>query len=233
MKNHKYYKILVNLFICATILSSPSSNAEFFNRSPSIMLAKKIKQDPAAKKLEFKVLNLALQSYIKAKNDHSLKHKLNNNYLTIVDYSLPSTERRLWVIDLINNRVLINTLVAHGKNSGNNVAKKFSDIPESRMSSIGVFVTGKQYIGKHGLSMRLHGLEKNFNANAYSRAIVMHSASYVNERLANKHGRIGRSFGCLAVNQQIIKDLINTVKNGTLVFSYYPEPKWLQNSSFL
>src|SRR6185369_9172157 len=185
MKNHKYYKISATLFIFATILNCSASNAVNFNRLSSISLAKKIKQDPAAKNLEFKVLNLALQSYTKVQNNHRLKHKLNNNYLTIVDYSLPSTERRLWVIDLINNKVLINTLVAHGKNSGNNVARKFSDIPESRMSSIGVFVTGEQYIGKHGLSMRLHGLEKHFNGNAYSRAIVMHSASYVNERMAN------------------------------------------------
>ena len=193
----------------------------------------KIKQDPAARKLEFKLLNLALKSYTKAKNDSIFAHKLKNNYLTIVDYRLASTEPRLWVIDLVNNKVLINTLVAHGKNTGTNFAKRFSDTPHSKMSSIGVFITGEPYVGKYGLSMRLHGLEKNFNANAYSRAIVLHAAHYVSKDFINRHGRVGRSLGCLAVNRLILKDLITTIKNGTLIFSYYPEREWLGKSRFL
>ena len=228
----KTYKIVFSFFIFLISFNYKIPSAYAVNIEPSIN-AKKIKQDPAAGKLEFKLLNLALKSYTKAKNDSIFAHKLKNNYLTIVDYRLPSTEPRLWVIDLVNNKVLINTLVAHGKNTGTDFAERFSDIPRSKMSSLGVFITGEPYVGKHGLSMRLHGLEKNFNANAYSRAIVLHAAHYVSKDFIDKHGRVGRSFGCLAVNSLILKDLIRTIKNGTLIFSYYPEREWLGKSNFL
>lgn len=174
------------------------------------------------------VLKLALTAY-----DHAKKAGITNNpLLTIVDYSIPSTKRRLWVIDLINKKVLFNTWVAHGKNSGNINSSSFSNTPESLKSSLGVFVTNKIYSGKHGDSLRVQGLEAGFNDNAYSRNIVFHGAQYVSASIA-KSGRLGRSWGCWAVSQDIISSLVKTIKTKALVVAYYPDQKWLSKSSFL
>lgn len=153
--------------------------------------------------------------------------------LTIIDYSAPSTSKRMWVIDVARKKVLYNTLVAHGKNSGDNYATNFSNSPSSNESSLGVFLTGSTYTGHHGVSMRLMGLERGFNSNAYSRAIVMHSADYVNDETANQLGRLGRSWGCPALDPRVEPQVVNTIKNGTLIVAYYPSKEWLNHSQFL
>jgi hypothetical protein len=156
--------------------------------------------------------------------------KVRSDVLTVIDYTKPSTERRLWVFDLAHTRVLFEELTAHGKNSGDNQAVRFSNVPNSLMTSIGVFLTGDTYIGKHGLSLRLQGLEKGVNDNSIERAIVLHAAAYVNDSDARTKGRIGRSWGCPAVRPEISRRLIETVQGGTLVLAYYPDRSWLQNS---
>lgn len=153
--------------------------------------------------------------------------------LTIIDYSAPSTSKRMWVIDVARKKVLYNTLVAHGKNSGDNYATNFSNSPSSNESSLGVFLTGGTYTGHHGISMRLMGLERGFNSNAYNRAIVMHSADYVNDETANQLGRLGRSWGCPALDPRVEPQVVNTIKNGTLIVAYYPSKEWLNHSQFL
>ena len=153
--------------------------------------------------------------------------------LTIIDYSLPSTERRLWVIDLARGKVLFNELVAHGKQTGENIARAFSNDPGSHRSSLGAFLTGATYFGKHGLSLRLHGLEPGINDRAEERAIVMHAADYVSEDLARKQGRIGRSQGCPAVRPAVARKLIDTIRGGTLVFAYYPDAGYERASGFV
>lgn len=179
--------------------------------------------------LNSNVLKLALTAYEHAKDTGVT----NNPLLTIVDYTKPSTERRLWVIDLSNNNVVFNTWVAHGKNSGDTNPTSFSNQPESLKSSIGVFVTADNtYSGKHGDSLRVQGLESGFNNNAYNRSIVFHGASYVSSVIA-KSGKLGRSWGCWAVSQDIIASLVNTIKNKALVVAYYPDKKWLSQSAFL
>ena len=153
--------------------------------------------------------------------------------LTVIDYSLPSVEPRLWVFDVETGRVLFKELVAHGRNTGENMATRFSDIPESRQSSIGLFVTDETYVGSNGYSLRLDGLEPGFNGRARDRAIVMHGAPYVNASLAASQGRIGRSWGCPALRDAIARDVIDTILGGGVIFSYYPDEEWLRTSRFL
>jgi hypothetical protein len=153
--------------------------------------------------------------------------------LTVIDFSKPSTEPRLWVYDLRERKLLFEEHVAHGRNSGFNVATKFSNEPESNMSSLGLYRAAEPYIGKHGYSLRLDGLERGFNDRARERAIVIHGAEYVNEKTAHAQGRLGRSLGCPAVRPDIAHKLIDAVKNGGLVFAYYPDARWLKTSKYL
>ncbi len=182
-----------------------------------------------AQGLDPKVLDVALKAYSCAKKKGLATQKM----LTIVDYSKPSTENRLYVLNLQNNSVPIKTLVAHGKLSGANNAVSFSNKPRSYSSSLGLFKTGDVYSGKHGKSLRLHGLDKGYNHCAYKRSIVMHSASYVSKAFANSVGRLGRSLGCFAVSESISNKIIDKIKNGSLLFAYYPDKKYLQDSKFM
>jgi len=153
--------------------------------------------------------------------------------LTVIDYSLPSTTPRLWVVDLHTGKILFHELVAHGRNSGDNMATRFSDAMDSKESSLGLFRTADTYVGHNGYSLRLDGLEPGFNGNARDRAIVMHAAAYVNDGTAKVLGRLGRSFGCPALSEAVARNVIDTVRGGGIIFSYYPDPTWLKESKFL
>jgi hypothetical protein len=153
--------------------------------------------------------------------------------LTVIDFSRPSTEKRLWVYDLRSRALLFHEHVAHGRGSGANMATAFSNVPESNQSSLGLFRTAEAYNGKHGLSLRLDGLERGINDRARERAIVIHGAEYVNAATAKAQGRLGRSLGCPAVRPEIATSLINAVKDGGLLFAYYPQQSWLEGSTYL
>jgi hypothetical protein len=153
--------------------------------------------------------------------------------LTLIDYSRPSTEPRLWVYEMATGKLLFKELVAHGKNTGDNLATHFSDAMNSRQSSIGLFVAADTYIGSNGYSLRLDGLEPGFNAHARERAIVMHGAPYVNTQIASSLGRIGRSWGCPALREAVAHQIIDTIRGGGVIFSYYPDQTWLKASRFL
>ena len=153
--------------------------------------------------------------------------------LTLIDYSRPSVEPRLWVFDLTTGDLLFNELVAHGRNTGENMATQFSNDAESRESSLGLFVTDAPYVGGNGYSLRLDGLEPGFNDHARERAIVMHGAPYVDEALAATQGRIGRSWGCPALRPAIARQVIDRIRGGGVIFSYYPDQTWLRTSRFL
>ena len=155
-----------------------------------------------------------------------------NHIVTLIDYSLPANQKRLWVFDLDAKKILFYTYVAHGLKSGKLESRFFSNRFDSKASSIGVFRTHKTYYGRHGLSLRLDGLERGFNDNADSRAIVMHGGWYVEEGFIQKYGRAGRSWGCPAVPKQITKDIINTIKDNSLLIVYYPNPTWFEKSRF-
>ena len=153
--------------------------------------------------------------------------------LTLIDYSKPSVEPRLWVYDLTTGKMLFKELVAHGKNTGDNMATRFSDTLNSRQSSIGLFVTADTYVGSNGYSLRLDGLEPGFNTHARERAIVMHGAPYVSTQFASAQGRIGRSWGCPALREAVARQVIDTIRGGGVIFSYYPDQTWLKSSRFL
>jgi L,D-transpeptidase-like protein len=176
-----------------------------------------------------KVLDLALQATKKAWKKN-LGHK---KILTVIDYSLASSRKRLWVFDLEKKKVLFFELVAHGKGSGADYAKKFSNESGSLATSLGLFETSATYSGKHGYSLKLKGLEKGINDKALERAIVIHGAWYVTAEFAKQHGRLGRSWGCPALDKAVAKKVIDTIKDGSLVFAYYPDKKWLATSQFL
>jgi hypothetical protein len=141
--------------------------------------------------------------------------------LTVIDYSLPSRERRLWVLDLAHARVLAHELVAHGRGTGDDRARRFSNRPGSLQSSLGTFITGLVYYGKHGLALRLRGLDPGLNDRAEARAIVMHGAPYVSEAVAAKLGRLGRSQGCPALSPAVAGRVIELIRDGTLLYAYY------------
>jgi|SRR5579862_2079332 len=175
------------------------------------------------------VLDLALRAYTcgQAEGDFA------QPYLTIIDYSRPSSERRLWVLDIRTKRVLFNELVAHGQNSGENFAVAFSNDPGSRQSSLGVFRTEDVYAGEHGGSLRLSGLEPGVNDLALERQIVMHGAYYVSDRHIAEYGQLGRSWGCPALSPGANRRIISQIQGGSAVFAYYPDPAWLRSSRFL
>ena len=153
--------------------------------------------------------------------------------LTIIDYSLPSTDRRMWIIDMIQRRVLSQELVAHGEASGDLYAVAFSNRMGSNQTSLGLFRTEGTYYGANGYSLRLDGLDTGFNDNARERAIVVHGAPYVSDAFARAQGRLGRSWGCPALGDQVAREIIDRIKGGNLIFSYYPDQAWLNGSRLL
>lgn len=172
-------------------------------------------------------LNLALEGFEK------LEKELKNPVLTVIDFSLPSTAKRLWIIDVARQEVLMNTVVSHGRNSGMLMAEKFSNNPESYQSSLGFYKTAETYHGKHGYSLRLDGLEKGFNDQARSRAIVVHGADYAREEVAKMSGRLGRSLGCPAVPSELSKEVIDLIKDGSLLFIFGQDKTYLSEVPFL
>jgi hypothetical protein len=150
--------------------------------------------------------------------------------LAVIDYSLPSTTRRLWVFDVQAGKLLHHELVAHGRGSGDNYATSFSNQADSHQTSLGLFRTAETYIGGNGYSMRLDGLEPGVNDNARARAIVMHGAWYVDPAMAAKQGRLGRSYGCPALREQVARVVIDELKDHNLLFSYADNAAWLQRS---
>ena len=157
----------------------------------------------------------------------------NDRIISIVDFSLPSCKKRLFVIDLEKKKVLFNTYVAHGMNSGKEMARQFSNLPQSNKSSLGFYETADTYVGKNGYSLHLAGLEKGINDNACRRDIVMHGAEYVQESYVQMQGYIGRSQGCPAVPEKLHKPIIDKIKNGTCLFIYNPDRNYLLHSRIL
>ncbi len=156
----------------------------------------------------------------------------SSELLTVIDYRLPSSEPRLWVLDA-DGTVLFSELVAHGQGTGANLARDFSDVQGSHQSSLGLFVTAETYRGKHGYSLRLDGLEPGWNGKARERAIVVHGADYATEDFVARHGRLGRSWGCPAVRPEVSRSLIDAIAGGSPLFAYFDDPKWLASSELL
>lgn len=173
---------------------------------------------------------LALQGY---KNLQHAGELPNTRFLSIVDFSLPSSRKRLFIIDMVSKKLIFNTYVSHGRNSGADMATHFSNKPESFQSSLGFYITGTTYNGRNGYSLRLDGMEQGINDNASMRAIVMHGSAYVNDRIITAKGYIGRSLGCPAVPRALAKTIINTIRNGNCLFIYGPDASYIAQSKIL
>ncbi|MDG0818249.1 murein L,D-transpeptidase catalytic domain family protein [Bdellovibrio svalbardensis] len=170
---------------------------------------------------EFLDINEEKEFKVRAADRLVSKEITNKNYAIVIDFSKPSSERRLYLLNLKTGDVE-KYYVAHGVNTGDDEAEKFSNTPDSKKSSLGLYLTGSPYVGKHGESLYLYGLEKS-NDRAFERSIVMHGASYVSTDFLDKYGRMGRSWGCPAVSQAIIKKLIPIIKDGAVVYAYHKD----------
>ena len=202
---------------------APSSHAS----APDPAMSTLLKQAPG---LRAEVLKLALTA---AKEAEQKGLVTRDDLLTVIDYSLPLLQPRLFVFDLTSRKLLFRELVAHGRNSGGDVASQFSNEPGSLESSLGLFVTADTYEGHNGYSLRLRGLEKGINDLAWDRSIVMHGAQYVSREAIRALGRLGRSWGCPAVSMSVAHKIIDTIRGGSPVFAYYPAKRWLSASAFL
>jgi hypothetical protein len=176
----------------------------------------------------------AFNDAIKGYNYLKGKNLLNNtDVITIVDYSKPSSQKRLYVLDMNNGKILFNTLVAHGRNSGLEYATDFSNAEESHKTSLGFFITRNTYTGGNGYSLKLQGCEKGINDKAFERAIVVHGADYATENFLQNNGYLGRSYGCPAVPEKVSKPIIDAIKNGSCMFLYHPTKKYTTHSKIL
>jgi hypothetical protein len=175
-------------------------------------------------------VRLAVNGYEKLKEQGRL---INQRYLTIADFSKPSSEERFYIIDMEAQEMVIQTLVAHGKNSGTLFAKSFSNINASNQSSLGFYITGNTYQGKHGRSLSLIGIENGINDKAAQRAIVLHGAGYVSKATIRQMGYLGRSQGCPAVPESQAQDIINTIQGESCLFIYAPDKNYQKQSKLI
>jgi len=180
--------------------------------------------------LNYSIFLMAYKGYLVMLSEGLIS---NNRYLTVMDFELSSNQRRLWVLDIQNTKIVLNELVSHGRNSGEEYARSFSNKPESFKSSLGFYVTGTPYLGKNDYSLRLHGAEEGFNDNALERGIVMHGADYVCSSYIKCNQRLGRSQGCPAVPTKVNKWLIDLIQGGSCLFIYYPDKQYLKKSEIL
>lgn len=220
---------ITGLITTILLTSNISSSAVLFAKNAFDINAEVQHLSSKAPQLNKKVLTLALTAYQHADAKGAVKKPI----LTVIDYSLPSYKQRMWVFDVNREKLLFNTYVAHGRNSGNVTPHHFSNIPSSKESSLGTYITRDTYIGHKGYSLNLQGLEKGFNDNAYNRRVVIHGAWYVEPSFIKRAGRAGLSWGCPAIAETLAKPVINTIKNGSVVFAYYPDKYFLSHSGYV
>jgi hypothetical protein len=215
------------LFFAVALLSAVNAHAACGPEPSRSLMSSLLRQAPG---LHAEALKLAMDSKRCAAQRGLVKR---SNLLTVIDYSIRSSEPRLFVFNLATGNLLFRELCAHGKSSGGDITSFFSNEPGSEASSLGLFVTEETYIGHNGYSLRLRGLEEGVNDMASDRAIVMHGAYYVSREAIRVLGRLGRSWGCPAVRAEIAHKLIDTIRGGSAIFAYYPQKTWLARSVFL
>lgn len=227
------------LFAVSPILSANINPREFSKNEEilpnisksellSTMILETIEDPKLAPRPE--VIQLAVSGYLNLLEEGKIDE---GSPLSVIDFSLPSSKERLWIFDVEEGTLLYHSLVSHGRNSGDLMAKKFSNINSSFMSSLGFYVTGETYQGKHGYSLRLDGVEKGFNDLARERAIVIHGADYANKEFVKNTGRLGRSLGCPALPMNVYKEVINTIKDGSCLFIYGNDSEYLSKSPLI
>lgn len=236
-----FVSVISAALACMSFVIAGSSGEESSIKQAAPVAAVAVKtEDPRLdlyEKLYLDSLGLSREAFNYALKGHDVLEdngKIEkNNLLSIIDFSLPSGKKRLFIIDLESGELLFNTYVAHGKNSGQSIATKFSNKPNSFKSSLGFYVTGETYRGKHGYSLRLEGEEAGINDKALARGIVMHSAAYADEASVEQRGFIGRSLGCPAIPQNVHRQIIEAISNGSCLFMYSPNPFYLSHSKMI
>jgi L,D-transpeptidase catalytic domain len=208
----------------------PVSAAMMINKSLTFSSLLYFKSGLSESGLQFNVLDMAMKGFSKLR-ERGLAGA--DSILTIIDFSKSSKEKRLYVVDLKNQEIAINSVVSHGRNSGQEYARSFSNKPTSNKSSLGFYVTRETYRGSNGYSLKLEGTETGINDMAMARAIVMHGANYANESVINGKGYLGRSLGCPAVPEKINKKIIDKIKEGNVLFVYYPDANYIKRSELL
>lgn len=237
----KQFLFIISVFLLTSFNSSTGENTAVKLLSTSIPAAEAEAEkelintlygelDLSSKGLDFKAFEYAITGLRKLE---ARGVTLEKSLLTIVDFSQPSTQKRLYIVDLENKELVFQTYVAHGRNSGAEMATRFSNKISSYQSSLGFYKTANTYHGKHGFSLRLEGLEPGINSNAFKRAIVMHAADYVSESTIQSLGYLGRSLGCPAIAKEFNRPIINLIKDGSLLFIYHPTEQYVKNSAIL
>jgi len=239
----KYLTILIFFAAVANPNSTFSAKANFSAKASTLSTAKPTASFSYADSsrlnllydsLQLADLGLCAQAYHKAitgfLNLVEAGSVPNPGVLSIIDFSLPSTQKRLFIVDTYNGKLLFSSLVAHGRNSGGLMATRFSNRRNSLMSSLGFYLTGSAFVGQHGYSMRLEGIEKGWNDNVFSRAIIMHPAGYVSEDHIRQWGFLGRSEGCPAIPEQVDSSIIDAIRDGSCLFIYSPDKRYLHQS---
>jgi len=237
MRKHFYWALCVLMVFALTSMSWNAVHAKRLNLTTVTTITKSETESPASNSaglftryadeiyqtarleqsgMDESVFRKALTGFINLKIANLLPK--SSSIITVVDLSKPSREKRMWIVDLASKQLLIHTWVAHGSGSGTEVAKRFSDIDDSHQSSLGFYLTDNVYMGKHGRSLHLNGLDEGFNDLARAREIVVHAAPYVSQQTINATGRIGCSWGCPAVSPKISNKVINTIKDRTMLF---------------
>lgn len=212
------------LIVC---LAAPRAHAGMKPQPPLPRIAQSIHAQ--APDISPQAILTTLKAYFRVRQMHLTDRPL----VTIVDFTVPSGKPRLAVANVLTGKVLVYTYVAHGKGSGQTYATRFSNRPGTDESSLGVYLTGRTYYGKHGYSLRLHGLDPAFNGAAYLRNIVVHSAAYVGRAFAQERGRVGRSWGCFALSPAVEDSVVRLIREHTVLVGYYPDRAWLQGSAIL
>lgn len=239
----------VTFFLTATFISSTNAEATYkgavSNEKASSMVTEI--EEPSSKENESvsELYNLfseanssmpSLEAFSKAMKGYGKlveEGEIQNKILTVIDFSLPSSKKRMWVLDMNSNDVLFHTFVAHGRNTGSNMATKFSNTVNSFQSSLGFYVTGETYYGRNGLSLFIDGKEKGFNSRARERYVVVHGADYANPEFVTRNGRLGRSLGCPAVPTKVSKEIIETIKGKSAFFIYHTNKEYNEKSKYL
>lgn len=228
-----FFVLLTGLFVSYI----PATLSEDFKTSSTKPTSEKPEESKSASQLLYDKMQLGailkFEAFSQALEGYNLLHPRKGDILTVIDFTLPSTAKRMVVLDMKHEKVLFHTIVSHGKNSGENYAKSFSNKHGSYQSSLGFYETQNTYQGGNGYSLVLNGLEKGINDQAKARAVVVHGADYCSESMIKSTGRLGRSYGCPALPRALAKPIINTIKDGTLLFIYAENDDYLAKTKVL
>ncbi|MBA0884527.1 murein L,D-transpeptidase catalytic domain family protein [Flavobacterium undicola] len=236
-KRFVFFLLLAFLLMSANVFFSKANTKTVVLKSNVLKVNEGLNAEEVYSNLHSANFSLPkLESFKEALNGfYKLKNQglVSRNIITLIDFSLSANTKRLWVIDLDTDTILLHSLVAHGRNTGDEYANSFSNAPESYKSSLGFYVTGEVYNGKHGKSLKLDGLEKGINDNARDRAVVVHGADYVSSSFIQNNKRLGRSLGCPAIPIEITNELISTIKGKSCLFIYYPSDSYKRSSKLI